>query len=137
MIKLSKLEYLANNAVIRKRLSTIHLSSLSQVFIIRQNNSELGYLILDIYPDNKKLCIYELYVLLRFRNKKIGTKIVKYIIKYFKQKGFSVITVVPTPIENNDTLGYKETQEKLKKWYLNLGFSPSDTNRSEYNINLN
>jgi len=137
LIKLSKLEYLANNAVIRKRLSTIHLSSLSQVFIIRQNNSELGYLILDIYPDNKKLCIYELYVLLRFRNKKIGTKIVKYIIKYFKQKGFSVITVVPTPIENNDTLGYKETQEKLKKWYLNLGFSPSDTNRSEYNINLN
>ena len=87
----------------------LSFSPVSKCFVYEENNEVVGFIIADIFEDRSE--IIDVAVDLMHRNKKIGDKLVKYIINLSKENGC-----------NSITLEVKVTNKPALKLYKNNNF---------------
>lgn len=82
-------------------------------------NIDIAFVALDL-PENKShLCVYELLVEPQQRGRGYGTAIINKCRLLAIEGGFKTICLIPRPIEAGGS------EQKLRAWYSNLGFSQS------------
>ena len=87
----------------------LSFSTVSKCFIYEENEEIVGFIIADIFEDRAE--IIDVAVDVMYRNKKIGDKLVKYVVDLSKENGCESIT-----------LEVKVTNKPALKLYKNNGF---------------
>ena len=87
----------------------LSFSPVSKCFIYEENDEIVGFIIADIFEDRAE--IIDVAVDVMYRNKKIGDKLVKYVVDLSKENGCESIT-----------LEVKVTNKPALKLYKNNGF---------------
>jgi len=121
MIKEYSDEYYTNVLVLGREISDnykLSLSSVSKCFVYIENDEVIGFILADIFDDRAE--IIDVAVSLMSRNKKIGDKLVKYIIDMCKNKC------------NNITLEVKVNNNAAIKLYKNNDFKIASIRKKYY-----
>ena len=97
----------------------LNLSPVSKCFVYEDSNNVVGFIIADIFDDRAE--IIDVAVDVMYRNKKIGDKLVKYIIELSKNNGCDNITL-EVRVNNEPAIKlYKNNEFKVisirKKYY--------------------
>ena len=97
----------------------LNLSPVSKCFVYEDSNNVVGFIIADIFDDRAE--IIDVAVDVMYRNKKIGDKLVKYIIDLSKNNGCDNITL-EVRVNNEPAIKlYKNNEFKVisirKKYY--------------------
>ena len=97
----------------------LNLSPVSKCFVYEDSNNVVGFIIADIFDDRAE--IIDVAVDVMYRNKKIGDKLVKYIIELSKNNGCDNITL-EVRVNNDPAIKlYKNNEFKVisirKKYY--------------------
>ena len=97
----------------------LNLSPVSKCFVYEDSNNVVGFIIADIFDDRAE--IIDVAVAVMYRNKKIGDKLVKYIIELSKNNGCDNITL-EVRVNNDPAIKlYKNNEFKVisirKKYY--------------------
>ena len=97
----------------------LNLSPVSKCFVYEDSNNVIGFIIADIFDDRAE--IIDVAVDVMYRNKKIGDKLVKYIIELSKNNGCDNITL-EVRVNNDPAIKlYKNNEFKVisirKKYY--------------------
>lgn len=87
----------------------LSFSPVSKCFIYEENDEIVGFIIADIFEDRAE--IIDVAVDVMYRNKKIGDKLIKYVVDLSKENGCESIT-----------LEVKVTNKPALKLYKNNGF---------------
>ena len=112
MIKEYKKEYHNSVLVLGREIKDdyeLSFSPVSKCFIYEENDEIVGFIIADIFEDRAE--IIDVAVDVMYRNKKIGDKLVKYVVDLSKENGCESIT-----------LEVKVTNKTALKLYKNNGF---------------
>lgn len=124
MIKEYKSEFYNNVLVLGREIKDdyeLSFSPVSKCFIYEENNEIVGFVIVDIFEDRAE--IIDVAVDVMYRNKKIGDKLVKYVIDLSKESGCENITL-EVKVTNKPALKlYKNNDFEIvsirKKYYSN------------------
>jgi GNAT superfamily N-acetyltransferase len=102
---------------LRKQTGDFPGRSVDQRFLVREKGTEVALLWLVVFPPERYLVIYRLYVAERFRGNGIGSELIRHAETLTKQLGRSQILLTPEPL-SPDT-----TREELVAWYKRRGFA--------------
>lgn len=124
MIKEYKSEFYNSVLVLGREIKDdyeLSFSPVSKCFIYEENNEIVGFIIADIFDDRAE--IIDIAVDVMYRNKKIGDKLVKYVIDLCKNSGCESITL-EVKVTNKSALKlYKNNDFEIvsirKKYYSN------------------
>ena len=99
----------------------LSFSTVSECFIYEENEEIVGFIIADIFEDRSE--IIDVAVDVMYRNKKIGDKLVKYVVDLSKENGCESITL-EVKVTNKPALKlYKNNNFEIvsirKKYYAN------------------
>lgn len=97
----------------------LNLNSISKCYMYMENNEVIGFILADIFDDRSE--IIDVAVNVMHRNKKIGDKLVKYIIDLSKNSGCDNITL-EVKVNNNSAI----------KLYQNNGFKVISVRKKYY-----
>lgn len=124
MIKEYKEEYFNRVLVLGREIKDdyeLSFSSVSKCFIYEEDEEIVGFIIADIFEDRAE--IIDVAVDVMHRNKKIGDKLIKYVIDLSKENGCESITL-EVKVTNKPALKlYKNNKFEIvsirKKYYAN------------------
>lgn len=124
MIKEYKEEYYNSVLVLGREIKDdyeLSFSPVSKCFIYEENEEIVGFIIADIFEDRAE--IIDVAVDVMYRNKKIGDKLIKYVIDLSKNNGCESITL-EVKVTNKPALKlYKNNNFEIvsirKKYYAN------------------
>ena len=124
MIKEYEKEYYNDVLVLGREINDnyeLSFSPVSKCYIYKENDEIVGFIIADIFDDRAE--IIDVAVDVMYRNKKIGDKLVKYVIDLAKENGCESITL-EVKVTNKPALKlYKNNNFEIvsirKKYYSN------------------
>ena len=124
MIKEYKKEYYNDVLVLGREINDdneLSFSPVSKCFIYEESDEIVGFIIADIFEDRAE--IIDVAVDVMYRNKKIGDKLVKYVVDLSKENGCESITL-EVKVTNKPALKlYKNNDFEIvsirKKYYSN------------------
>ena len=104
-----------SNSELSNRVKHRSKNRFSKHFIVQKGRFSVAFLSLDIRPHTDYLVLYELYVLSKYRNLGVGTKILSYVCDMAKSQGFKRIILTAKPIDPSISV------ERLACWYNKRG----------------
>ena len=84
---------------------------------MREGHDELGYLAVDVDPENKFFVVYELWVPLAGRRRGIGSFLLRAAEDIGRSLGYGEVLIRPK------TMSKEFSQAELEAWYLRNGYS--------------
>lgn len=124
MIKEYVDEYYNDVLVLGREISEdykFNLSTVSKCFVYLKNDEVVGFILIDMFDDRAE--IIDVAVSLLYRNKKIGDKLIKYVVELCKNNGCDNITL-EVKVNNKPAIKlYENNDFKVvsirKKYYSN------------------
>lgn len=124
MIKEYVDEYYNDVLVLGREISEDYkfsLSTVSKCFVYIENDEVVGFILIDMFDDRAE--IIDIAVSLLYRNKKIGDKLIKYVVELCKNNGCDNITL-EVKVNNKPAIKlYENNDFKVvsirKKYYSN------------------
>lgn len=124
MIKEYVDEYYNDVLVLGREISEeykLSLSTVSKCFVYIENDEVVGFILIDMFDDRAE--IIDIAVSLLYRNKKIGDKLIKYVVELCRNNGCDNITL-EVKVNNKPAIKlYENNDFKVvsirKKYYSN------------------
>lgn len=124
MIKEYVDEYYNDVLVLGRQISEeykLSLSTVSKCFVYIENDEVVGFILIDMFDDRAE--IIDIAVSLLYRNKKIGDKLIKYVVELCRNNGCDNITL-EVKVNNKPAIKlYENNDFKVvsirKKYYSN------------------
>jgi len=94
----------------------------TQHYIVCEDNIEIAFVSVDLWPVDKPFALYELFVAREHRNKGIGSEVLRQIEKMAIEKGYRQIVLTPKSIDKDCD---NRTQCQIMQWYETRGYCRS------------
>lgn len=113
-----------SSSELAERVTRAPGGTISELFIVRDDDREVAFVIIDWWRKESHAVLYELYVPSALRGKGIGTGVLKAVERLVRRRGRSSLRLIPRPIDASGSV------EALEKWYRDRGYEPipSDAN---------
>ena len=107
-----------SDAAIRDRYLNGSRSNFTFHFLASEMGTEVGFLAVDINPDDVHFVIYGLFVPPTLRRRGIGTRIIEAAEALGRQHGYKKAMLIPKSLDE----GFE--QSDIEEWYRSLGYRP-------------
>jgi GNAT superfamily N-acetyltransferase len=107
-------------AHVRDRARSAPDTSVTSLFRLLRGGREVGLAVLDIFPNDPSIVLYELFIDPSRRREGIGTSALSTIEAYTRTLGRSQVCVIPHPISPDFTAS------ELRLWYASRGYIPAE-----------
>ena len=106
------------NEVLRERAQVGGRGQCTRQYVVIEHETEIGLLVMDLFPDKAYAFLYEVFVLKEYRLRGIGGRILDTAEKLARKNGYRELYVDVVPLDSD------YSQDRLVKWYEQRGYKP-------------
>ena len=106
-----------SDSEILKRIRDCSIGPFTKRFLIKQVNTTVGFMAIDLNPESSHFVLLEICIKKRLRHKGIGSQVLSSVEKNAFSLGYNKVVLYPKPFEND------YPKEKLIEWYKSKGYN--------------